>query len=64
MGYSDRQGGKCVRQAGFISQTYSLSVMGSVSTKDESAHGMHNLDFQHRLITTGTSEIGFWIFCI
>ena len=38
---------KAVTSTGFISPTHSLSVMESMSMKDELVHEMHHLDFQH-----------------
>ena len=60
--YRNRQSGKCLGQACFISLTHGLPVMVFVSIKGESARGMDHLDFQLLQITTGSVEIGlyFW----
>ena len=42
---SNRQVVKCVGQAGFISLTQGLSLLGSVSIKGKSAREMHHLGF-------------------
>ena len=61
-GYSNRQVGKFVGQAGLILPTHGLSVMKSVTIEGESVCALHNLESGIWWITSGSTQDKGFVF--